>query len=1592
MNKNGEIHVPVEEKAKQLKTVSHSNLPEKAIKPETPEQFAKLKHWFKVLRQICQERPEIVLKALSKLEKSTDPWSWDGFYTDTLIKAEPLAWELGGKKRAEKQFLEYDLDPVKTMQVVEFLRSNVSKKEIFKKKKAEKIISKHYIQRFYQYKEQDLEIIKEFINSCDNPVHLLKEIETIMDYSHIGNQYLKQFLIYGKSLANNAKALEIITQLKKFDNLEKLDAGSLSSLKDENSENHYFFHNVLDPIQSFSQLDEDIYQELFSQENIDHAQQLWKRLTKKPLQIAALYDLLMLAHNPKIELAFVVNLSFHLNEIEGSLFKSPVQLKREINKIEMVYKLFPEIWELYKEGFNVDNYLNLSLFDDQNNLLNEIEKIIAEKEKFLTVINNKQIRKNAQILKKYGLRMFLPNDEKSSPKVSLDYLINSDPACLEKSLIIADTGLYGDLIDSFYRQNNLFKDVWRQTKNWLSAFSVEEINEAFLPIKKENNINLKPDLSLIVNNLDSIEDLKKRVAAIVNPDIRNLVEDEEFLNKVAFYEQRGSPDKQIWAHILKKPDLYIDLYRNQKIFTKKLDILLENKFDLQGLLYPEGLSLLNDMTEEELTQASQALLTEDNSLGKYLAVDNLKKARLLSKLDQTELTQIETDFQSNSTFFNNFYSETWYNDQYLKAEDLELYLSFDQEQRERVWQLLNSLNERYDFRRGKEIFEKDVLHDLGFLCRLSNNEIHQQRFQLFLDLLNNEQENININDLKISANQRIFEKILNFLENNSELTINDYFDEEGVATVRLLNDLSKIQDKETNFYEITELLNEKSLAKMDSIQRIFWQFWQKQNHGHIKRSLLEKKDQFDALSRDKLTANQWLLEVSQSAKDSFEVNTVGENQKNVSKTRLSLVEEQEFKKKILELVVKKNLVSPKFYTVCSVLRHNLDENSYLIESFAPAFKEAFGFDLSEDFVKKYDRFFQKSQGEDFAALITDHLSYWKNNSDLLRKLELIGWEVNNFDKFRSLVQNPEINTVLGNTDKELLISLSRDIGLSPNNIYYANKSSLEWLEQNLDSTERKTFFKKILNEKPSSFNSCVAAFRSIDKKTINQIITEPLYTERLLDAMREFNNITPSLITVYILNPSEGARSEYREKITKFKEGVHINVPIMSLAKGSGGIDFLTDMIALTFPGTNFTEIKRELSQLQDRCQDLANLNIREQGYQGQIVSKEKIVQLKDINKPIDDGVVNLIKVIFADQQEKEYLALGGDDKLAFQGWARLLVEAGATNQQTLFKDNLTEVIACSRVSLGDKITLFAEKMGGDTSQIPAKNEVLSKAKELFGIYYKDNAPEAIELFLQKHQTEADILLNRLSVKRLNNLEKNIAGAKTIDEESRANFKEIIEELRNSGLAEAERRQLLARLLAFMTDRSIFAGTTGLRRKVSKEAGKIVLRDKEGQDIDPNLIISGHVTKNAASYFAKNTAGVCTAGDKELFNRPDHFHVNLVNTGGIVVGNIQAYQTTCNGQSALIFRGFNPSTSIVSATNAEILCDQMVDIVKQIAADNDITQILIPEQDFWHPLTNRVGEGIDKYFAQRFYRPENKVKLSFNITNRKTVDSFYRIT
>jgi hypothetical protein len=1691
MNKTGEIQEPVAKKGpKQGAQISdeqsqqapdqaavlnrnQSNSSETVVEAENPAQFEKLSRWFDILKQVCQEKPRVVLKALQNPDKLMRKQEYDDGAAE-LAEAQELKqdvrWNIKGLEQAKKDFEKRGFDSQKALAVINYLRNNVSDKRRFKNKDGDYVV----VREKYRYLPvRDFQSITELISESDNPVAFLEELGSVIDYQNGGWAVLEKIVNYHKLVKNNPRTQEIINKVKDINNLDKLNLVHSFISESETGEARILFgseHNkeenkfVADPIQSLSDLDEAHFQELFSEEKLAKVQELWVKIAgEEKIKPELLPHLLKLANNPKLELAFFTFFDdFQLKAYEwkkNELIEDPYKFDWIIKRMELICQEIPEVIDLLQEGFDVDWVFKRKGSFGYNDTYEKMVDIkgLEEDQDLLNAFNNQQLRENAKILNKYGFKMSLtPRHHQLHHDSVFDYINfvrSSDPARLEKSLLLFD--LAGEFFEESAREtdqreiSNVY-EIWKKIDNHLDNISVEQVSEAFqfLAANKEELAGFTIKISEILTDLDSSEALMRRIEQILDPEVRQLIQDPFFLEMVGNYN--------VWENFFKFPDIYLALNKQKDLVIERLEELKRESlsFEVSAETYFRILQLSEDDFESLKTKLKTDSLLNNFKINESL-LSSFNALKNVSQKDQELFLRQLRELGIDVSLFDY---------QKIDSKNLELYFGLNEDQRQEVFNLIKKLEGEYN----ATIFEKYSYSklDFQFVCQLIANEDYQEIFYKYLALI--ETSLLEDGQCKKGRGISFLKWLIEFHVDEDDFDIQEYIGSDGVVTDKFL---TEVREKFTNPVHdsmLISLITNQALEKMDEKDSQFWRFWKEYSSDNMLRSfLIKKKDNFSNyvvnnkptdillsefiddqgswgnVVEDLLSSDPEILENMDEKdkkfwsfwqdKENYIQKTLIKNRENFDQlvvdgqathflasilarektnefliddefsnlANFSSTERQEIRANILRGAAEMNIQNTFFIDIYRHLSEDLSENGQVSEAIKEPFQQAFACELSTEFIQRLDRFYQESQNKKYAALIPDLQSYWTDNGHFMSKIEAVGWKVDDFDKFRSLIQNPEIHSILKNANKDLLIRLTKEIGLSPNNIYYVNNASLNWLNDNLNSPERIAFFKKILNEKPSSFNSCVSAFSLIDGEEIGQVITNPLYTEKLFDAMKEFGNVTSSLITAYVFSPNENSRSEYREKIIKFRKDVHRNIDLMPLTEGAGGVDFLADMIVLTFPGTNFKGVKNELGRLQDRCDHIANLKISEQGYQGQIVSKEKIVQLKDENEPIDEGVISLIKKIFTDQQEQSSTDLDGDADLALLVWAQLLKEAGSTSQKDLFsRDNLPKVIACSRVSLGDKISSEAETMIGDTSQINAKNDILADSKELFGVGYKDNA-KAIDLFLQKHQEDAKGLLKALNKKKLDNLEKNIAGNKKMSEENRVDFKEIIEGLRNrkkpetdaeKELSEVERK-LLARLLAFMTERSIFAGDNGLRKQVSEEIEKIVLRDKEGQEIDSNSIISGYLTKNVASYFAKETANICTAGNKELFNRPDHFHLNLVNEEGIVVGNIQGYQITYNGQPALIFRGFNPSKSIISTTNAEVLCDQMLDMIKQIAADNNIDQILVTGQEGdFHALTNRTDSGIEKYFANKFFNPANEVDFPFNIAGNRVVNTFYRIT
>lgn len=115
-------------------------------------------------------------------------------------------------------------------------------------------------------------------------------------------------------------------------------------------------------------------------------------------------------------------------------------------------------------------------------------------------------------------------------------------------------------------------------------------------------------------------------------------------------------------------------------------------------------------------------------------------------------------------------------------------------------------------------------------------------------------------------------------------------------------------------------------------------------------------------------------------------------------------------------------------------------------------------------------------------------------------------------------------------------------------------------------------------------------------------------------------------------------------------------------------------------------------------------------------------------------------------------------------------------------------------------------------------------------------------------------------------------------------------------------------------------------------------------------------SKNIASFFAKASAGICTARDLILFHSTNHFHLNLLNPfEKKIIGNTQIYLIQENNKNMFLLRGLNPSSSFVNLENCSFLVDSILLSAIQIAIHSDIDSVLLcPSLGIWRAESSRI--------------------------------------
>ena len=576
------------------------------------------------------------------------------------------------------------------------------------------------------------------------------------------------------------------------------------------------------------------------------------------------------------------------------------------------------------------------------------------------------------------------------------------------------------------------------------------------------------------------------------------------------------------------------------------------------------------------------------------------------------------------------------------------------------------------------------------------------------------------------------------------------------------------------------------------------------------------------------------------------------------------------------------------------------------------------------------------------------------------------YQIKTPQEFQDICENKSVRFVLRNIKPENLNYAIINKLVNKNNLFKISYEQINYLDTSLNLSQPNEqeieFVKKLFGQYP---NAIINVLKMISE---NKDISIKKDEKDIFDVLDRLGNITPIIFIKYRGLDSKN-KEGYLDKTKEIKQGMFKNKPIDI----KNNFDEMAELIYLSYNpiGMSFSEVKKYLEELKDRTKDLKRYEFPENGYDIKIESPtdKALRENKEINFENINYITEVIKKSIEINKEEDY-----NKKIS------IALDKIAKASPNIDEDSLLHLIS---IIDNENIVSLAERKF-NKSDINDVYSYLSETKEVLGVIFKDNFQKDLEQFLNK---------NPEIIKQ---------AAATFQKEKRKNafIKSIKKELGNSNeiLDEEYWKDLniekISRLLSIFIEKKIIKRERGkinkeLNKIEEKESGKGTSRRKKEK-----LNLKAYISKNVGSFFAKASAGICTADDVNLFNRPNHFHINLTEEiekdNEIIRGNIQAYIIDDDGEKSLLLRGINPNSSFLYGVDEKNLCDKIIEIAVQFKDDNNLKAIYLSEQlEGWHALSNR--DSVYKYLKKAYLKDENSKEIDFKITKGTAISKMYKV-
>lgn len=431
------------------------------------------------------------------------------------------------------------------------------------------------------------------------------------------------------------------------------------------------------------------------------------------------------------------------------------------------------------------------------------------------------------------------------------------------------------------------------------------------------------------------------------------------------------------------------------------------------------------------------------------------------------------------------------------------------------------------------------------------------------------------------------------------------------------------------------------------------------------------------------------------------------------------------------------------------------------------------------------------------------------------------------------------------------------------------------------------------------------------------------------------------------------------EKFTKLKKDIFSNRPIDPEATPQ----LVAELVCITYQPANmsFQQVVSLCRSVQDCSHHLDKYKFPEDGYSLDLTTS-KTMKLRDRLR------LDTPRVVY---QEPPVVEHPGEGHLGLKETNPYLDRVRALCKFARLKFEEVNVSDLLVVLGDDGFMQGAFEAFGMAKDDDGKYRGLRLMQEALGVYLADNLEGAIIEFLRKNKSAIS-----------NTLENLVSGFKNPGK------RKFLKEQFDIELDESKSNIKLAAQIIAQVALQKFKPLKDLRKTIAGDLKKFV--SEEGEEVMGNNVkIRAIVSKNKASFFAKASAGICTANNTELFHREDHFHINLVDDEkGKCVGNVQAYIMEHEGRPHLLLRGFNPSTNLLKEVDAGSLCESIIAIAQQFADENGLAGVLLSEQGGFLALSNR--PEVTTYIQNAYKEKAVEVK-EFNIAGGYTIKAAYAV-